>query len=218
MSTDLATILQSANALSNVDDKQFSELAKTSDYLCRIQLCGANSELVKSGKIPMAHWVYMSDKENPVDLGPEFELLPLSLRACASSLGGEKVITVYDMNDALFQEFKDKSAVKDSQCVYGPEFLVYIPSIDKFATYHMNSITARKESPKLKALLGKGALLKAKYIKTAKYSWHGPDIYPCSTPLKTPETDTIMSTVNKFLNPPKSEVVAAPADTSARER
>lgn len=214
--TALSTILAQTQ-VSTLDDKQFGELAKSGDYLVRIQLFAANSLLVKQGKFPMAHWGYVADKDNPIDLGGQFDCVVLALRGCAARLTSDPVITVYDVNDPEYAKIRDESDIQDSGCVYGPEFLIYIPAIEQFATYHMNNATARRESPKMKALIGKFATIKAKFIEGKKHSWHGPDVTPCSAPLNIPASDVILETIKKFVNPEKKVVESAP-DAGSRER
>ena len=214
--TALSTILAQTQ-VSTLDDKQFGELVKSGDYVVRIQLFGAGSTLVKQGKFPMAHWGYVADKENPIDLGGQFDCLVLALRGCAARLTSDPVITVYDVNHPEYAKIREESEIQDSGCVYGPEFLIYIPAIEQYATYHMNNPTARRESPKLKALIGKAATIKAKFIETKKYSWHGPEVSPCSAPLNTPEQAKLIETVNKFVKPEVKVVESAP-DAGNRER
>ena len=212
----LSTILAQTQ-VTTLDDKAFGELVKSGDYLVRIQLFGATSSLVKQSKFPMAHWGYVADKENPIDLGGQFDCLVLALRGCAARLTSDPVITVYDVNHPEYAKIRDESEIQDSGCVYGPEFLIYIPAIEQYATYHMNNATARRESPKMKALLGKAATVKAKFIEGKKHSWHGPDVLPCSTLLNPPEEAKLLETVKKFVNPEVKVVESAP-DTGTRER
>jgi hypothetical protein len=131
---------------------------------------------------------------------------------------GEQVISVFDMESDEFKRIQEKSAEQDSGCMYGPEFLVYIPQIKEFATFFCGSKSARRESPTIKALLTKPATLKSKKIETKRYTWYGPQATSCSTPFDPPDLEALKKVVEKFNNPPKTEVEAAPEEETDRER
>ncbi len=91
--------------------------------------------------------------------------------------------------------------------MYGPEFLVYIPSLRRFATYFMSSKTSRRQAPELNALKGRGATLKCKLIETPKYSWHGPVVTVCNTQLSNlPSSEDVEEQLGRFNNPDESSV------------
>ena len=103
--------------------------------------------------------------------------------------------------------------------MYGPEFLVWIPSQGVFATYFMSSKTARREAKKMEPLLGKAATFRCKLIDSGRFKWHGPVVVPCSSPLEVPALDAIKGEVEKFQNPPKSDIeIADDASDSDRVR
>jgi hypothetical protein len=134
---------------------------------------------------------------------------------------GEAVISCYDPNAEEFKRIANKSEQPNSGCMYGPEFLVYVPAQKKFATFFMGSKSARKEAPAVKALLQAAATLKSKKISTPQYTWFAPQAVPCSTPFDLPNMDDLKKEVEKFNNPPAQEVEKATeqsAGTSGRAR
>lgn len=188
-------------------------------FLPRLQLFGANSEMVKAGKIPMAHWGLVRSKEQTEDLGGEVDILVITARVKALDASGDTVITVYDHKSDVFKSIMVRSEVAESKCMYGPEYLVYVPSAQAFATLFLSSATARRESSSLHARLKKAATCKSHLIKGKKHSWHGPLFSPCTTEITTPPIDSIVAEAEKFIAATKAS--AAPelaSDTDQRAR
>lgn len=196
-------------------DDIFNSVANGGKYLPRIQMFGGNSEAVKSGKVPMAHYALVTGKDQYQDLGDTVDSVPIAWRPKAMDVGGEEVISVHDHTDPEFARIQAQSEVKDSGCMFGPEFLLWLPDIKKFVSLFMSSKTARREAPAIRDRIGKPTTLGVTYIKTQKYSWHGIVAKPCSTPFDLPTDEAVEEEVEKFLNPPKTEVerVDAAADT-----
>lgn len=202
------------------DDKNFAVVASGGGYLPRLQLYGANSELVKEGKFHMAHYGLVRSKTNVEDLTGEVAILVLGWRPKAMEIVGDDVNTFYNPQNDEFKRVSMKSEEQNSGCMFGPEYLVYIPAAKAFATFFMSSKTSRREAPAVRALMGKMALLKAKFIKTKQFSWHGPEVTMCSTipdGLDDPEfLLELKDQVQKFQNPPESEKELAPEADRAR--
>lgn len=203
----------------------FQDIAKASDYLPRLQLFGSNSEAVKEGKFPMAHYGIIGAKDGPIiDLGGEVEIAILTWRPKALRMG-DQVLAYYNPENPAFKQVRVDSDKPNSGCVYGPEYMVYVPKANCFASFHMGSKTARREAPKLKALMvppegdGNGlSLLKARYIKTPQYSWHGPEVLPLNTPISPlPDVEKMNAEIAKFVNPPEAQI-ETDVNPSGRER
>lgn len=197
----------------DANDATFSMIAKGGEWLARFQLFTSSSEAVKSGKIAMAHFGIVPNKDTIIDVGAEVNVAVLAWRARAIRLLGDSILSYYTVTDPEFAKIQAESEIKDSGCMFGPEFLLWVPSNESFASYHMNNKTAHREAPKLKALLGKFATIKSDYIKTEKYSWHGPKIFPCTTPLAPmPDVDKMNAEVQKFNNPSTSKIETVQSD------
>src|SRR5436189_2682433 len=190
------------------DDKTFTEVA-SGNFLPRLQLFGGNSEAVKESKIGMAHYGIVRDK-SLTDLGKEPAILILSWRPKALEIKDGQVTSIFDPKSPEFKRIAAASELPDSGCMYGPEFLVYVPQEKVFCTFLMGSKTARRAAPEVKALMGRAATLKSQFIKTPKYSWHGPVVTICSTTFELPPETEMREVVQKFNNPPESEEEAVP--------
>lgn len=193
------------------DDKAFDSMS-SGGFLPRLQLMGSSSNAVKESKINQGHYALIKGKDQIIDLTKETNVVVLAWRPKALEITTESVLSVYNPKSADFDRIAQKSEEPDSGCMYGPEFLVWVPSEKTFATYFMSSKTSRREAPQLKGQLGKAATLKAQLIRAKKYAWHGPVVTPCSAPIDPlPNMDAAQDEVNKFNNPPENETEAAPA-------
>lgn len=191
------------------DDTNFAAIS-SGGFLPRLQLMGSSSNAVKESKIGQGCYALVKGKDQIEDLTKEVNVIVLAWRPKALEIGTENVLSVYNPKHADFTRIAEKSEEQDSGCMYGPEFLVWVPSAKTFATFFMSSKTSRREAPQLKGLLGKAATLKAQLIKAKKYAWHGPVVTPCSAPLDLPDMDKAREEAQKFNNPPENETEAAP--------
>lgn len=190
--------------LAKYSDEDFSNSTKSGDWLPRLQLMTSQSEKCKEGSFPINHYALVRGTDFS-DLGPTIDIAVVSWRPKAIEMG-DAVISVYDVNDAEFKRIQDKSGEMNSGCMFGPEFLVWIPAIKEFATFFMGNKSARREAPNVKARMGRAATLKSSKIETAKYTWFAPVVVPCSTPFDLPDPTALGEVVERFVNPPKTEV------------
>lgn len=143
------------------------------------------------------------------DIGKEVDCLILGWRPKALEID-EEILTIYDRKDAEFERIKDRADnEKDSGCMWGFEFLLWLGQQKRFTTFFCGSKSARKEAPNVKALLNNAATLRSKLIETKKYSWQGIDIVTCSTPMPMPTTTAMEKELDKFNNPTTSDTVKA---------
>jgi len=205
-----------AGGLAKYDDSVFKETTKSGDYLPRLQLMTSASDKCKSGEFPINHYALIRD-QNYDDVGEAVDLLVVTWRPKALEIGDE-VISVFDPESPEFKRIQEKSGEKDSGCMYGPEYLVYLPSAKVFATFFCGSKSARREAPTIQNKLGKPATLKAKKIETKKYTWYAPSCTACSTPFETPDIEDLKKAVEKFNNPPANTVEVVEEGEGEEER
>lgn len=202
-------------------EETFALIVKSGDYLPRCQLFGSNTNACKEGKIPIAHFGIVPNKETIIDIGERFDCAVLGWRPRAIRINGDSIDNYYDPKDKEFIKVQEESDVKDSGCMFGPEFLLWIPAEKQFVLMHFNNKTARRVAPEMLGKVGKAATLKSKLIKTDKYTWHGPEILACTTPIAPlPTAEEVMAQVEKFNNPVASttETIDPKDAAAARER
>lgn len=189
---------------SKFDDKDCDKISGGS-YLPRLMLYGSNSDAVKEELVQIGYSL-VEGKDNFTYLGREVDLLCIAKRPKAIEMG-DQIIANHNINSPDFKRIKDRADhEKNSMCMYGPEFLVWLPAVGKFATFLMGSKTARNEAPKLIALVRKPATVKTKLYENKDYKWHGPAVFPCSTPFDMPDTTEMFEKVTEFNNPKESEI------------
>lgn len=206
----------------------FGAVTSSGKWLPRIQLFGSSSNEVKEDKIRAGNHGLVSGK-NVTDLGKEFDALSICFRPKAMDIGGDEILTNYVHTSAEFLRMQAQSDVKDSGCMFGPEFLIWVPAEQKWATYFCSNKTSRRAASDLLGLMSKlvdgkpvivpaPVTIKANLIKTAKYMWHGPVFTKCSTPFGFPTDESLAEEVEKFNNPSESDIVKAPESTNTRAR
>jgi len=205
--------------LKPLDGGDIEVLTRTSAYLPQIRVYGASNDVVKAGEFPMGHFGLYFSKDNLVDLTEQFDCLVIYARPRACIIGGDTPVNFYDTSTPEFKEVQAKAMSKQNQgFLCGLEYLTWIPSVSKFALLLMGNPTLRRESEKVKALIGKAATLKIRFIKSkAGYSWHGATVMPCTTPMgNLPDTEDIKKELEKFNSPEDSKVELAEEEERKR--
>lgn len=216
-------------------DADFDAIAKSSDFLPRLQLFTKGKAVNKKLVGPGNFGIPVSDEEVN-DLGDVIDILLLARRPKAVDLKDkENIVTVYDVNDPEFKRIQTQSAEKDSGCMYGPSFLVYERSTGQFLEFFCGTKSARMEAKKLYAFLPLSpadiernpalvnekphdaipVTMKSKLIEKGTYSWHVPVAIRCSTPFTSlPPGDMIVAQVQKFLAVKCEGAAVVPEDST----
>ena len=112
-------------------DDQFNDLAKSADYIGRLQLF-TKGKAVNKGQVRPGHYG-IPEGEEVIDLGDTIDIVPLAKRPKALDMSDmDAIITKYDPEDAEFKRIKAESLEKDSHCMFGISFLVYERSTARF--------------------------------------------------------------------------------------
>ena len=194
--------------------ENFDDLVGGANYLPRIQLYGANSGAVKEDKIGQGRFGLVLSKDDITDLGKTFDCIPLGVRLKAMEIG-EEIVNTYDHQSDEFKRIQAMADEPDSGCMWGGEFLLWLPSQQKFALYFLSSKSARREAKPLRGQLGRGTTIEANLVKWKKYSWHAPKVMGCSTPLQTPDPDKMRAELERFNNPVSNVPERVEADEAA---
>lgn len=209
-------------ALQKHDETQIQSISGIADWLPRLQLCTSKTKLASAGKVQNNDYALIKSETEFTNLGKEVDVIVLGVRPKALDTSGNQVIACYDIHSETFKKIRQTAdTVQNSGCMYGPEYLVYIPKVKKFGLVHFNSKSNRREEPNMRVLLNSAATLKSKWIPSDKYGgWQAIQVFPCSVPLESPPFEEIKTEMEKFNNPPAMTVELAPeeAATEARER
>lgn len=191
-------------------------LTKASDYLPRLQLFSSKSGPCTEGLIPIGHYGLV-EGESIDDLGDEISILICAGRPKALQIADDNIFTSFDEKSELFARIREESAVKDSGCMYGPEYLIWEPENGVFATFFMGSKTMRKESKSVQARVRQLCTLTSVLIKKPKYTWHGPKASDCTTEFDIPELAVIQKAIDKFKAEKGTAIKAVAADSKTRD-
>lgn len=194
-------------ALQRASDDDFDALQAASAYLPRVQLMTSNSDKCKAGEFPVNNWALVRGQEYQ-DLGSEIDVLVCSWRPMALEIG-DAVVTSYDRSSDTFQSIQERADESDSGCMWGYQFLLWVPSVGTFATFFCGSKSARREAPAVKARMDGPATLKSRKIEKGKYTWFAPTCHDCSTPFDMPPKADYLREMEKFNNPSEQQVELA---------
>jgi hypothetical protein len=222
----------------NASDNVFDELAKSQDYLGRLQLFtkgkAVDKRLIRGGEYGVP-----KSAEDITVLGEEIHVLVLARRAKAIDMSDSEAIFVsHDNESDEFKRIAAQSQEKESHCMYGPSFLVYEESTGQFLEFFCGSKSARNvakeiypflpltaadiEARGLKDEKPHGPLpmtLRSKLVEKGTYTWHVPVVVKRSTPITPPSLEKAIAEINKFINPPADGVERVPeAETKATKK
>ncbi len=215
---------------------KLEKLANSKSYLQRIQLY-SKGKPIETAMIPPGHFgIPVNDTIQ--DLGDEIDILPLAVRPKAIDCKDRDAIIVsYDDECEAFEVIKEKSEVKNSNCMWGFAFLVFERSTAQYYEFFFGTKTSRNEVGNVAIFLPKTeeqiasltkkfgrppqpagpCTLKVKYIQKGDWGWHAPVTHPCSTPFKGYVCDEAIEQINKFaaLKDTELEKVDEPVDGRA---
>ena len=221
----------SANAMASVDlsnlppyqmgdDVIYDDIAQSAAGLPRLQLYtkgkAIDRVLIKSG-----HYGIPESATEITDLGPSIDLLVLARRPKAVDMShSEAVITSFNPDSAKFTRIAAKSLEKESNCMYGPSFLVIERNnLHRPLEFFCGTKSSRAEAKNIYPFLALSAeqikarglkdqkphgplamTLTAQLVKEGKQSWHVPVANECFTPFtKLLADEKIIGEITKFI-------------------
>ena len=203
-------------------DADFDQIAKSSDFLPRLQLYTKGKAVNRKLVLPGNYGIPVTDDE-VTDLSDEIDILPLARRPKAIDLKDtENIVAVYDVNDSEFKRIQVQSGQKESGCMYGPSFLVYERSTGQFLEFFCGTKSARTEAKRIfpylplsQAMIDANpnsapnqqphnalpVTMKSRLVEKGQWSWHVPVAVKCSVPFTSlPTAEVIVEEIKKFLD------------------
>jgi hypothetical protein len=205
--------------------QEWDSVVNAADFVPRIQLYGSNSNAVKSELINQGRYGFPKTAEEIIDLGKEVNCIPLAWHFKAMQFNGdEPPIVTFDPKSEVFAQIKEISDGGGlTGCVYGIEFLLFLPveegEVSNYVTFYLNSKSSRREAGSIRGLLGRAATLKVRLVKNAKGSWHVPIVTKCSTPFDiVPDNDEINQKIELFnMEPTTNADIASSEDVASQD-
>lgn len=209
------------------EDKEFDNLAKGFNFLGRLQLFQGQSEHIVNGHVDNGEFAYVTAKGIEHRFGKELQFMPLGYRHKAMDMSGSKPLAWFHkigetFSKPEFLDIQERAKGKNSSCSWGPEFLIWIPQIGVFATFHCGSPTFRNSSNDIKALIGRVGTIKNEPLSGVdkqtgkKFFWFGYKMSIFSGSMEhEPTQDAYDLEFAKFVNPVDSKVEIATAEELA---
>jgi hypothetical protein len=202
------------------EKKQAEALGSSGGYLPYINIVAGSSPLQK--KIPVGNFALVTGKEENVpvgiDLGVRFEGFVLAFRSHArDNMAG---VSSYDFNSATFKDIAARSKDRDSECMAGPQYLIYIVG-HGWCTYWACSWSSNFQPYCKKALtdiLSTGTYKFEATLRTesnkAKQFYKVPAFAPLTGPL--PEIEDMAEQIAAFKNPAPPAIEKAPDQSETK--
>jgi hypothetical protein len=201
-------------------DAIYDDIAKSTTCLPRLVLFTKGKPIDRKLIGPGRYGIPESADEI-TDLGPSIDLLVLARRPKAVDMSdSDEIITSFDPDSAKFTRIVAKSLEKESNCMYGPSFLVIERNnLQRPLEFFCGTKGSRAEAKKIYTFLALSArqievrglkdekphgplamTLTARLVEEGKYSWHVPVANECTTPFTELLTDRkIIEEISKFI-------------------
>jgi hypothetical protein len=172
--------------------------------------------LIKSG-----HYGIPESADEITDLGASIDLLVLARRPKAVDMSdSDEIITSFDPDSAKFTRMAANSLEKESNCMYGPSFLVIERNnLRRPLEFFCGTNSSRAEAKNIYPFLALSAeqikarglkhekphgplamTLTARLVEEGKYSWYVPVANECTTPFTGSLADgNILDEITKFI-------------------
>lgn len=214
-------------------DAMYDDLAKGAEFLARLQLFTKGKPIDK-GLIKPGHYGIPESADDITDLGDAIDLLVLARRPKAIDMSDKEAIIVsYNNESPEFKRIAAKSMEKESNCMYGPDFLVYERTTGKFYDFFCGSKSTRQEAKKIYPFMpltdadikARGLIdveahgplpmtLKSKLVEKGSWSWHVPVVVKCSVPFSKFPIEKAIEEINKFVAPKEDGVERVEEDSA----
>jgi hypothetical protein len=218
MSTELSIKPAQFGEISTSIDEVF----EVGDYIPYIQLLGSSSNVVKEGKFPMGHFGLYKGR-TPLDIGESFDAIIFAVRPRAMEFG-ENNLSHFRIDSSDFQKIRESAMNGEQGYAFGPEYLLYLHDFDDFALYLFGNKSGRMEAPNVQTFFKQQAADDTYVLvhfstelvtNSRKQSWHVPRAKLSDCTIQTfPEIDRINKIIEKFNNPPESDIEIVSGESS----
>lgn len=231
--TEEIAVQNTANAIianSNLPSEDLEFLGGTGKrFTPRLQLMTDRSKKCIKKEFPVNHFALIQGKEH-TDMGETVDMLVISVRPKALKITDDEVISCFDPKLELCADGKTKRPTgmyaeiadladntKDSGCMHGLEFLVWLPKMNDYVTFYFGSKTMRNETKTMMSYMNRACTAYAKMIETKKYTYYSASIKGCTVPFAPPPEAEINDQIEKFKNPPASTREEATEEEAASQ-
>lgn len=201
MSTDNTQLaaLASTGVASRYQEDVFNDLTIQGGFLPRLNLYTGRSKIVQKELFKANHYGVVVGKDKLNDLGENVVCVPLAYRPMALDLREKKAVAYFDPSAAKFEEVKKDSAVKDSKCMCGIQFLLYVKDFG-LATYYCASKSAKMLAPQIRKLMNTFVSLGSHTVEAGEWVYRAPTISISNVHFELPKLEEITAKKAEFTN------------------
>lgn len=201
MSTENSlALLNSGGALtSRYDDDVFNGLTIQGGFLPRLNLYSSRSKIVQKDLFKANHWGVVTGKDKLQDLGENVVCVPLAYRPMSLDLREKKAVALFDPKSKAFADVKAESEKKDSKCMCGIQFLVYVQGFG-LATYYCASKSAKMLAPHIRKLLNQFVTLGSHTVEAGEWVYRAPLVNLSNVQFEIPNMEDVIAKRNEFIN------------------
>lgn len=193
-------VLGGAGAVSTrYEDDVFNDLTIQGGFLPRLNLYTGRSKIVEKALFKQNHYGVVVGKDKLLDVGETPVIVPLAYRPMALDLREKKAVAYFDPSSAKFKEVKAESLVKDSKCMAGVQFLVYIQNFG-LATYYCASKSAKMLAPHIRKLMNQFVTLGSHTVESGDFVYRAPTVVLSNVQFEIPNMEEILAKRAEFVN------------------
>jgi hypothetical protein len=200
MSENALAQLNTGAIASRYQDDVFNDLTIQGGFLPRVNLYTSRSKLVQKELFKANHFGVVTGKDKITDLGETFHCVALAYRPMSLDLRDKKAVAYFDPNSAKFKECKEESLKKDSKCMAGIQFLLYIQNFG-LATYYCASKSAKILAPQIRKLMNPLSFITfgSHTVESGEWVYRAPTVVLSNVQFDVPVQD-ILPKKEEFLN------------------
>jgi hypothetical protein len=224
-------LLASTGIASRYDDTIFNDLTIQGGFLPRLNLYTARSKIVQKDLFKANHYGVVVGKDKLTDLGENVICVPLAYRPMALDLREKKAVALFDPSSKAFKDVQADSLIKDSKCMAGIQFLVYVQGFG-LATYYCASKSAKMLAPNIRKLMNQFISLGSHTVEAGEWVYRAPTVTLSNVQFDLPNMEELVAKRNEFTSVGPIQVqekdqefedaavapVAPPGGTEARPR
>ena len=181
------------------EDDVFNDLTIQGGFLPRLNLYTSRSKICQKDLFKANHYGVVTGKDKLADLGENVVCVPLAYRPMALDLREKKAVAYFDPSSAKFKEVKEESNKKDSKCMAGVQFLVFVQNFG-LATYYCASKSAKMLAPHIRKLLNQYVTLGSHTVEAGEWVYRAPTVVLSNVQFDLPNPDEIIAKRNEFVN------------------
>jgi hypothetical protein len=193
----------------------YDDVTGSTKYLPFIRLFDKQKE-VDEGKIEKGHYG-LPRGEHVADLGETIDVIPLARRKKAVDTSHRPIVTSYDVDSAEFKDIRERSAKKNSGCMFGVSFLLLERNSGRFVELFLFTVGHGGECWEGEVNTDPIPIRLGCEVIKRQFVWRIPKVLGVVEDWNTDhDPDVVAEQIDRFVNPPSFDEDASDADERDR--